>query len=128
MVLIKNVDEAEDKIDRDRIFDAIAAQPLQMQATLYSIIMISQERKTGFIFTGEVYELYKSLCNKIGIRPLTQRRVSDMISELDMLGVINARVISKGRYGRTREIKLSAPPATISKIQTKLVTVLGLRK
>ena len=37
--------------------------------------------------------------------------MSDILSELDMLGVITARVISKGRYGRTREIML-APQAT----------------
>ena len=39
---------------------------------------------------------------------LTQRRVADLISELDMLGIITARVISKGRYGRTRDIKPSS--------------------
>ena len=44
-----------------------------------------------------------------GINTLTQRRVADLISELDMLGIINARVVSKGRYGRTREIEISAP-------------------
>jgi cell division control protein 6 len=37
---------------------------------------------------------------------LTQRRISDLIAELDMLGVINAKVISKGRYGRTRQISV----------------------
>jgi len=35
--------------------------------------------------------------------------VSDLISELDMLGIINSIVISKGRYGRTREIRLEMP-------------------
>ena len=87
-VTIANVDEAEDKIDRDKIFDAITTQPMQMQATLYSILIINGQRKNNAIFTGEVYELYKKICSEIGLRPLTQRRVSDMISELDMLGII----------------------------------------
>jgi len=126
-VSIKNVDEAEEKIDRDKIFDAVITQPYQMQATLYAIITISS-KQSGFMFTGAVYELYKKICSEIGIRPLTQRRVSDIISELDMLGVINARVISKGRYGRTREIELSVPAATLSKIQNMLVSSLGLTK
>jgi cell division control protein 6 len=38
---------------------------------------------------------------------LTQRRVTDLISELDMLGIINARLKSFGRGGRTREISLA---------------------
>ncbi|HEC72500.1 MAG TPA: cell division control protein Cdc6, partial [Thermoplasmatales archaeon] len=60
------------------------------------------------ITTGEVYEVYKDLCKKNRTDPLTQRRVTDLISELDMLGIITARVISKGRYGRTRDIRMSS--------------------
>jgi cell division control protein 6 len=63
---------------------------------------------TGAITTGEVYEIYKELCKKTRTDSLTQRRVADLISELDMLGIITARVISKGRYGRTRDIKPSS--------------------
>ncbi|RLF09746.1 MAG: cell division control protein Cdc6, partial [Thermoprotei archaeon] len=28
-------------------------------------------------------------------------------NELDMLGIVNARVMSKGRYGRTKVVKLA---------------------
>jgi len=102
-VTTKHVDEAEEKIDRDRIVDAVRTQPKQAQATLLSMISTSSGKQAP-IFTGTVYEDYKETCSRIGLRPLTQRRLSDIISELDMLGIITARVISKGRYGRTREI------------------------
>jgi archaeal cell division control protein 6 len=125
-VQIMNVDEAEEKIDRDKIFEAITTQPSQMQATLYSILLINRQKKDQVIFTGEVYELYKEICNKIGIRPLTQRRVSDMVSELDMLGIITARVVSKGRYGRTREIKISIPAETAERLSETIATTLRL--
>jgi cell division control protein 6 len=49
------------------------------------------------------------VCFKIGLRPLTQRWVSDSIREFEVIGIINTRTISKGRYGRTREIILSVP-------------------
>jgi Cdc6-like AAA superfamily ATPase len=58
------------------------------------------------IATGDVYSEYKELCTELEISELTQRRVSGLISELDMLGVVNAKVISKGRYGRTRQISV----------------------
>ena len=58
--------------------------------------------------TGEVYEIYRELCKKTRYNCLTQRRTADLISELDMLGIITARVISKGRHGRTREIQMSS--------------------
>jgi cell division control protein 6 len=37
--------------------------------------------------------------------------VTDLISELDMLGIIHARVKSFGRGGRTKEIESSVPVA-----------------
>jgi len=104
-VLISDVDAAEDKIDKDKILDLIAMQPKQAQLVLSSILSLSQN-SGKFIFTGEIYELYKKYCSDFGLRPLTQRRMSDILSEFDMLGIITARVISKGRYGRTREILL----------------------
>ena len=72
--------------------------------------------KKGLVFAGDVYENYKNLCPKTGLRPLTQRRVSDIIAELDMLGIINAKLINLGRYGRTKEITLATPPSTTPKL------------
>jgi cell division control protein 6 len=124
-VLINHIDEAEDKIERERVLDIITTQPKQHQATLYSILIISSQNK-GSIFTGEVYEFYKSLCSKVGLRPLTQRRVSDVIAEFDMLGIVNAKVISKGRYGRTREISLVTSTSINSKMKRILEEGLDL--
>jgi len=61
-----------------------------------------------------------NLCIKCGLKPLTQRRLSDLIAELDMLGIINAKVISKGRYGRTKEIGLAMPQSSIPGLISQL--------
>ncbi len=124
-VNISYIDEAEEKIEKDRVLDMVSSQPKQFQAVLFSIISICSKRKEQ-VFTGEIYELYKGICLQIGLRPLTQRRVSDVIAELDMLGIINAKVISKGRYGRTREISLATTPATNQKIKKILEEELDL--
>ncbi len=118
-VNIEHIDEAEEKIEKDRIQDVVKTQPKQHQATLYAILSVCNG-KNGQIFTGEVYELYKRVCIKTGLRPLTQRRISDIIAELDMLGIINAKVKSKGRYGRTREISLAVSNSTRPKIKQLL--------
>lgn len=114
-VCIEHIDKAEEKIEKERIVDLVVSQPKQHQATLYALIMIHQQQKRR-IFTGEAYDFYKQLTDQIGLRPLTQRRFSDIISELDMLGIINAKVLSKGRYGRTKEIELSLPQQVLLKI------------
>ncbi len=117
-VSIKHIDEAEEKIEHDRVFDIVTTQPKQSQAALYSILTINS--KNDIILTGQIYDMYKKLCSQISLKPLTQRRIGDIIAELDMLGIINATVISKGRYGRTREITLSTPETTNKKIKQLL--------
>ncbi len=118
-ITIDHIDEAEGKIDRDRIIDIVTTQPKQYHLVLYSIISLRPNRSSN-IFTGEVYDIYKSLCGKTNTSILTQRRVSDIISEFDMLGIVNAKVISKGRYGRTRDISLEIPPQTLPRIKNIL--------
>jgi len=56
------------------------------------------------ISTGDVYNKYCDTCKKIGIEILTHRRISGLLSELDLLGLITGSVISQGRYGRSKRI------------------------
>jgi cell division control protein 6 len=110
-ILLKHIDDANSKIERDKILDIIKTEPKQFQLVLYSIIKLienkSRATENGAIFTGDVYNFYQELCIQNHSEVLTQRRVSDIIQEFDMLGIINVRVISKGRGGRMREIKLA---------------------
>ncbi len=110
---INALDEAEEKIERDRVHEIITSQPKQSQVALLAIFGTVKAAGNRPMFTGDIYELYKEFCAKAKIRPLTQRRISDIIAELDMLGIINAKVISKGRYGRTRQIGLGIPNSSI---------------
>jgi cell division control protein 6 len=124
-VHIDHIDEAEKKIERDRVMEIVSTYPKQFQAVIYSIMLLRKKQKEP-LYTGEIYEIYKDICNKVNLSQLTQRRISDVLGELDMLGLINAKVISKGRYGRTREISLSVPTSAISKIEDTLVSVLNI--
>jgi archaeal cell division control protein 6 len=117
-ILIKHIDEANNKIEKDKILDVIQSEPKQFQLVLYSIIKLFEKQKKGkdeSIFTGDVYNFYTELCKKNKSEILTQRRVGDIIQEFDMLGIINVRVISKGRGGRMREIKLAITKEIINK-------------
>lgn len=102
---IEHIDQAEEKIEKDRLLEAVKTQPKQSQVVLYSILKLCKKQRAE-IYTGEVYEIYKTLSPQCGLVPLTQRRISSIISELDMVGIINASVKMNGRYGRTREISV----------------------
>jgi cell division control protein 6 len=103
-----HVREAQERIELNRIVEVVRTLPAQSKVVLYSIIVLAQEAGAK-MNTGEVYNTYTRVCGEINMDTLTQRRVTDLISELDMLGVVNSVVVSKGRYGRTREISLSVP-------------------
>jgi cell division control protein 6 len=108
-ILIKHIDEANNKIEKDKILDIIQSEPKQFQLVLKAIIYLSENQKNEPIFTGDVYNIYQDLCLRHKSDFLTQRRVGDIIQEFDMHGIINIKVISKGRGGRMREIKLAIP-------------------
>ncbi len=110
-----HVREAVRKMECDHVVEAVKTLPNQSKVVLYAMILLHNSGKRKFT-TGEVFAVYKTLCRKIGMDILTQRRVSDLISELDMLGIINSIVISKGRYGRTREIKLDVPVDAVKEV------------
>ena len=116
----RHVRSAQNKIEIDRISEVVRTLPNQSKLILFSILLIErQDKKAGrtqATTTGEVFEVYKGLCKKARYDCLTQRRITDLISELDMLGIITARVISKGRYGRTREIHIPSSSSNLIQV------------
>jgi cell division control protein 6 len=125
-VSLEHVDVANDKIDRDKILDIVHCAPKQLQLVLSAIINLAENKKEQKIFTGDIYQQYQQLCSRCRSEVLTQRRVSDLIAEADMLGLVNAQVISKGRHGRTREIRLSIPQQVLEKSKIALKESLNL--
>ncbi len=109
-IMLVHIDEAQDNLEKEKIFDIIKNQPKQYQAVLYSVLTLKSSLDS--IYTGETYDLYSKICFKAGLRPLTQRRVSDILNDFEQMGVIKAKTISKGRYGRTREISIGISQST----------------
>ena len=83
--------------------ECIATLPTQSKMVLYSMLLLDQMGQKIFT-SGEVSRIYKEIAPVMDLDILTHRRITDLISELNMLGVINTRVVSRGRYGRTKEM------------------------
>jgi len=119
----EHVDSALEKIDYDRIMESVKSLPKQTKSLLWSVIEL-EEKGEKDMQTGDIYTVYEETCKECALHPLTQRRVSDLISELDMMGIINARIISLGRYGRTREVNLNVSPKIKDKMKEILKPIL----
>jgi cell division control protein 6 len=103
----KHVRAAQEKIEKDAPYIILKDAPAHMKLVVLAIT------KTKNGHTGEVYELYSSLCKHIEQQPLTQRRVTQIISELELLGLVSTDIINQGRYGRSQKIKITIPPTTV---------------
>jgi cell division control protein 6 len=100
-----DVREAEKHIEHNRILEALNNLTLHSKLVTLSIYHLDKTTAHGAI-TGEIYEVYDELSGELGVTPLTQRRLSTLINELDAMGLLNAKVVSMGRYGRTKKIRL----------------------
>jgi orc1/cdc6 family replication initiation protein len=116
-IMEEHVKRGKEKIEIDGTMEVVKTLPAQSKIILYSVLLLSRCKKDGSS-TGNVYSMYKKLCDVVGLDNLSYRRVADLISELDTLGLINAVLMSRGRYGRTREISLAVPSKTVEKVIT----------
>ena len=107
IVTARYVNLAQNVMENDQVKNIISTLPIQNKATFASIIVNQGSRKNGQQTTGEVYETYSRICNIFKLEILTQRRISNLISELDMQGLIHAKTVSLGRQGRTKYINLA---------------------
>lgn len=106
---------AEKRIEHDRITEALKNLPPHSKLILCSVYLLGKAKVNSAI-TGDIYELYNELCSHSGLSPLTQRRVSGLINELDVLGLLNTRVVSLGRHGRTKKIRLGIAKTLIKEV------------
>jgi cell division control protein 6 len=98
----EHVREAEKHIEHDRVVDALQNLTLHSKLVLLSVYHLNKSSAT----TGEIYDVYNELCGELGAGLLTQRRLGTLVNELDAMGLLNAKVVSMGRYGRTKKIRL----------------------
>jgi cell division control protein 6 len=98
----EHVKEAEKNIEHNRVVEALKNLTLHSKLVLLSVYNLNKSSVT----TGEIYDVYNRLCGELGTGLLTQRRLGTLVNELDVMGLLNAKVVSMGRYGRTKKIRL----------------------
>ena len=115
------VDKAANQLDQDRYLTLLRSAPAQLQAAMIAVVNATRHNPKAPVTTGETYDAYKAFCNEAELRPLTGRAFGDLISELDIYSLLRSRVLSRGRYGRTREIVLDLPNELIDKIYGEIL-------
>lgn len=107
LVTEEYVREAASKIEENKEITALRSYPLHEKLLILAVM-----RSQGST-TGEVYAIYKDMARTIRQAELTNRRVTQMLSEIEMSGIISGRITHQGRHGRTKKHRLTVSPEMV---------------
>jgi len=99
----EHVRMAAQKIEENKEVIALKSYPLHEKLLIITIM------KSPNISTGDVYSVYKSFCKKTHQNELTQRRITQMLSEIELSGLISGRMVHQGIHGNTKKFNLTIP-------------------
>ena len=108
-VTTKNVEQARQKIEENKEETSLEAFPLHEKLIILAIM------KANGSSTGEIYASYKNLCKMVGRDELTNRRITQMLSEIEISGIITGRLVHQGIHGRTKKYKLEISSEMVKK-------------
>lgn len=97
----EHIRTASTKMEEDKETTALRSYPLHEKLLIIAVM------KASGLSTGEIYSAYKALCKAIRQKELTQRRVTQMLSEIEMSGIISGKIIHQGIHGRTKKFTLT---------------------
>jgi cell division control protein 6 len=98
----EDVRTALEKIEIDRVIEVVKKLPTQSKASLLACLYVFESNQE--CDTNNIYNVYSAICKEVLIDALTQRRMTDLLAELDQLGIIEGTIVFKGRYGRKKQI------------------------
>lgn len=111
--LSKNhIDKAIEKMQQDRIETALKTAPLHSKtvcAALARLEFLSEKNKHS---TNTIFKQYCWLLPS-NTKPLSYRRVSEILVELANSGIVSAETKSNGRYGYGTKYELNASPEVV---------------
>lgn len=124
----RHVHRANQRIELDVLHEVIRGLPLHAKILLLSIA----GEEAGPLTSGGVNRVYAELCQRIALQPLSARRTADLITELDLHGLISATLRSFGRgRGRTRLVQLAMDPVETRQVlsdDVRLADLLAFRR
>jgi cell division control protein 6 len=90
-----HVDRAIIEYEQEKLLEAVKALPFHYKLALMAVIEAED--------LMSAHKVYSDLCVKYGQKHLSYRRFSDIVSELDMFGIVKVKLINRGRAGGIRK-------------------------
>jgi len=123
-VTYKHVEQARKTVERDLVSEAVATLPEHQQLVLYALSTLtlkgSRYQKLGndqnnMFMTGELYEMYQSVCKDLKKEKRSSRWCKEYLRELEALGLVETTESGKGIRGHSTLTRLLYSPEWIKK-------------
>jgi cell division control protein 6 len=117
-ITMKEAQDAAKYAEDEIVYELIGTLPEHQKLVLYSIALMTQsggaykklvDGVDTYLFSGEIYNRYKSLSESMKKEPKSERWYRKYLSELEMQGLIASFESGKGIRGHTKLIKLLSP-------------------
>jgi cell division control protein 6 len=110
-----HVDAALARLQRDRVSTTLSSASFHLKLTAVALARISYLTQEVWHSTSTVYNQYRLILEE-GTKPLTYRRIAELLTELENMGLVISHTSSKGRHGYGTQYKLVVPPEAIGKV------------
>ena len=104
-----HIRRASQKMEEDKETTALNSYPLHEK-----LLIIAVMRANGSS-TGEIFQAYKGLCKTLRQKEITQRRVTQILGDIELSGLITGKIIHQGMHGRTKKYNLTIHPDVVKK-------------
>jgi len=108
-----HVNEARDLVEADLLSKSISTLPDQAKLVLYTLAK-QLDGRTSTVSTSQVYDRYQTVAKDVESNVLGYQRVSDLLDELEFLGVTISERKGRGdRRGIKKDHELNHRPAIV---------------
>lgn len=110
-----HVDMAAQQLQKDRIAIVLSNSSYHLKVGCAALARITYTTGEKWNSTSTIYEQYCGLLQK-GVKPLSYRRVSELLTELENTGLVVSQTLSKGRHGYGSQYRLAVSPEMVGRV------------
>ena len=113
----ENIDAAYAKLQKDRLENIVTNSSSHQRILIGAICSNMLDSDSGWSATSSIYETHRGLLQKT--KPLSYRRVTDLLVELKNSGLLISKTQSRGRGGYGTEYRLCFSPYRVGQLVDK---------
>jgi archaeal cell division control protein 6 len=111
----KHIDDAVGQLQKDRISTMLSSASYHLKLAAAALARISYLMEEVWHSTSTLYDQYRHIMSNDD-KELSYRRFSELLTELENMGLVVSHTSSKGRHGYGTQYKLAVSPEMIGKV------------